>query len=449
MIGKIIKRRYEIISLLGKGTFGTTYLAQDNDLPGYRCVVKHFTPSSKNPEELNKATELFAREAQTLQKFPKHNQIPTLLAYVQEDQDFFIIQEYIEGHDLTEELSKLAGVTMHENSVIELLIDILEVLAIIHENKIIHRDLKPSNIRRRTKDNKIVIIDFGAVKQVGDPVQTIVGTFGYMAPEQIRKKPQLNSDIYSIGIIGIQALTGIDALNLKEDSVTRKIIWRNSSKVSHKLANILDKMVSYDPTERYETTQKALKDLKVLKSGGDKLNVWWIIVVSFLLITITGLAIFLFIKRPVAECGGSTLPYSHQKYLVNIPYPECWNRDDSEDPYGKIVTFIQPDLKAKLIIHAFEYSQNLDNYQISEVDDLKTSLDMADIIKKNDAIIANKPGKMIIVTAKDGNEKIKNMYLLTLRGSTAYRITYTASEKDYDRFLPTVESMIKSLEINK
>lgn len=445
MIGKIIKGRYQIISLLGQGAFGTTYLAKDNDLPGYRCIVKRFTPSSTNPEALKKATELFAREAETLQKFPKHDQIPTLLAYIQENQDFFIIQEYIEGHDLTEELSKHPGVPIQENFVIQLLIDILEVLAIIHQHNIIHRDLKPSNIRRRTKDNKIVIIDFGAVKQVGDPVQTIIGTPVYMAPEQLLKRPQLNSDIYSIGIIGIQALTGIKAVDLEKDSITKKIIWRSSDKVSHKLANILDKMVSDDPTERYQTVQEVLKDLR---SGGNKLNLWWIIIGSFLLVT--GLAIFLFIKRPLPECGGSTSPYSHEEHQVNIAYPQCWRRDDSEDPYGKIVTFIQPDQKAKLIINVFEYLQNLDNYQTSEVKDLEVSLDMADIIKQDDTIIANKPGKIIVVTAKkDDGEKIKNMYLLTLRGTTAYRITYTTSEKDYERFLPTVEEMIKSLEINK
>jgi serine/threonine-protein kinase len=272
MIGTIIDKRYHIIQNLGKGGFGTTFLAKDTKRPGNPlCVVKQFTPASTDPAILTILKKLFDQEAVTLETLGKHEQIPQLLAHIEEYQKFYIIQEYIEGNDLSDEL--ISGQKMSESDVIKLLIEILEVLEFVHKYKVIHRDIKPDNIRRRQLDNTIFLIDFGAVKEVRTQVvnsqgqitsTVIIGTPGYMPLEQQRGKPQLSSDVYAVGIIAIQALTGLLPDKLEEDTRTGEIIWRKYATVSSKLETVLDKMVSYDFRNRYPTVKEALQAVKSL-----------------------------------------------------------------------------------------------------------------------------------------------------------------------------------------
>ncbi|MFM6139386.1 MAG: protein kinase domain-containing protein, partial [Sphaerospermopsis kisseleviana] len=147
MIGTIIDGRYHIIQSLGKGGFGTTFLAKDTKRPGNPvCVVKQFTPASTDPATLIILKKLFDQEAVMLETLGKHEQIPQLLAHIEEYQKFYIVQEYIKGNDLSDELT--SGQKMSESDVIQLLIEILEVLEFVHKYKVIHRDIKPDNIRR-------------------------------------------------------------------------------------------------------------------------------------------------------------------------------------------------------------------------------------------------------------------------------------------------------------
>ncbi len=182
-----------------------------------QCVVKQLKPLASDPYTLREAKRLFDQEAKTLEELGKHDQIPRLLAHFEENQKFYLVQEYIEGHDLNQEV--IPGKQLSEAVVIKLLQNILEVLAFVHQQKVIHRDLKPSNIRRRQSDNKVVLIDFGAVKEIttqvvnpqGQTTFTIpIGTRGYTPSEQTNGKPKLSSDVYTCGIICIQALTGIN-----------------------------------------------------------------------------------------------------------------------------------------------------------------------------------------------------------------------------------------------
>ncbi|MBJ7295102.1 MAG: serine/threonine protein kinase, partial [Dolichospermum sp.] len=259
MIRTTIDGRYYITSFLGGGGFGTTYLAEDTQLPGNPVlVVKHFTPATTDP----KAEELFVREAQTLKNL-NHPQIPQISKYITENQQLYIVQEFIPGHDLKEDLRP--GIPLNEDFVIKLLQEILEVLVYIHDQEVIHRDLKPSNIRRRETDNKIVIIDFGAVKKIitqklGNQQNNLtrIGSPGYAPKEQQQGKPKFSSDIYAVGMIGIQALTGKDPTNLELDSQTEKVIWRNYIKVSDEFAAILNKMVEPHWNDRYHTATEAL-----------------------------------------------------------------------------------------------------------------------------------------------------------------------------------------------
>ncbi|MEH2268456.1 MAG: serine/threonine protein kinase [Nostoc sp.] len=269
MIGKLLDHRYQVIRVLAMGGFGQTYIAQDTRRPGNPiCVVKHLKPGT-DPRVFDTAKRLFNSEAETLEKLGNHDQIPRLLAYFDENQEFYLVQEYIEGHTLAEEL--IPGKRWNERQVIQLLQEVLEILEFVHRQGVIHRDIKPDNIIRRASDNKLVLVDFGAVKQLrtqlvtvgGQPSATVViGTPGYMPTEQGQGKPRPNSDIYSLGIIAIQALTGLQPTELQEDPETGEIIWRHSVTVNHRLAAVLSKMVRYHFKDRYQNATEALQACK-------------------------------------------------------------------------------------------------------------------------------------------------------------------------------------------
>jgi len=267
VVGKRLAGRYRIVSVLGAGGFGETYLAEDTLRPGNpQCVVKKLRPASNNPVVIKYAQQLFEREAVILQALGTHDQIPQLLAYFAEEDDFYLVQEFIDGIPLNQEFS--LGKQIPEARVVTIVQEILQVLAYIHRQKVIHRDIKPSNIMRRSVDNKLVLIDFGAVKvsehgeQNGETRVTIgIGTKGYMPNEQCAGTPRYSSDIYALGMTAIEALTGVPARQLKEDLVTGEIIWQSLANVSQTFAAILNKMVRYDFRKRYQQAADVLEDL--------------------------------------------------------------------------------------------------------------------------------------------------------------------------------------------
>ena len=271
LLGKQIGGRYKIIDVLGSGGFGRTYIAEDTQRPGNpACVVKHLRPTTNNPKHLQLARRLFKSEAQSLERLGEHDQIPRLLAYFEEAGEFYLIQEFIAGSMLSEELT--IGRHLSEFRIVELLQDILQILQFVHDRSVIHRDIKPSNVIVRSHDQKLVLIDFGAVKELHNQLAegemgtaTVgIGTQGYMPPEQCAGNPRLNSDLYAVGVIGIQALTGLPPSQLKEDPQTGEVVWRDYAIVSGALATILTKMVDRDFRQRYQSAQLALQDLNQL-----------------------------------------------------------------------------------------------------------------------------------------------------------------------------------------
>ncbi|MBW4599441.1 MAG: protein kinase [Calothrix sp. FI2-JRJ7] len=267
--GQILRNRYKIIKPLGSGGFGVTYLAEDLDLPDHPlCVVKNLR-QSQSQEELQAYINFFNKEAKALYRLGKeHSQIPQLFAHFQEGGQFYLVQEYIDGHDLSQEI--FYGNKLSEAKVTQLLKEILEILTIIHNQNIIHRDIKAQNLMRRNSDGKIVLIDFGTVKEisklVGNPqeltnVSVVVGTSGYMPMEQLNGFPKLASDVYAVGMLGIYALTGIRPQELPKDPNTFEVIWQDKASVSPFLANVLDKMVRSNFRERYQTAGEALEAL--------------------------------------------------------------------------------------------------------------------------------------------------------------------------------------------
>jgi eukaryotic-like serine/threonine-protein kinase len=259
--------RYKIISNLGSGGFGQTFLAEDLHLPGHpRCVIKRLQPQATDEQSLQIARRLFENEANVLYQLGDHDQIPRLLAHFEEGDEFYLAQELIVGQPLSHELR--SDRPWSEAQVVALLRDILGILVFVHEHKVIHRDIKPANLIRRHCDRKMVLIDFGAVKlastQISDPnskqPQTIsIGTHGYMPNEQIAGNPRFSSDIYAVGMIGIQALTGVVPRQLTEDPRTGEIEWRHLvPDINSALADVLAKMVGYDFRTRYPSATHAL-----------------------------------------------------------------------------------------------------------------------------------------------------------------------------------------------
>ncbi|NET02586.1 MAG: serine/threonine protein kinase [Sphaerospermopsis sp. SIO1G2] len=267
MIDKLLDHRYQVTRVLATGGFGETYIAEDTRRPRNPiCVVKHLKPVSTDQTIFETAKRLFNNEAETLEKLGNHDQIPRLLAYFDENQEFFLVQEYIDGHTISEEL--IPGQPWSQNQVMQLLLEVLGILEFVHQQGVIHRDIKPDNIIRRSSDYKLVLVDFGAVKQLSSPLVPVgahptatvaIGTPGYMPTEQGQGKPRPNSDIYSLGIIAIQALTGIPASQFPEDPNTGEILWQHFKPVNNQLAEILTKMVRYHFKDRYQTATEALQ----------------------------------------------------------------------------------------------------------------------------------------------------------------------------------------------
>ncbi len=270
--GIMLAQRYEVLDYLGEGGFSRTYIAGDILRPGKpRCVVKHLQPANPDPEFLQDAWRLFQQEAETLEKLGSHDQIPRLLAYFRDGQEFYLVQEFISGEPLSATL--IEGRPWTEKQVYHLLVEVLTVLAFVHSHQVIHRDIKPDNLICRHTDRKLVLVDFGAVKQIrGSQVVTqnhttftiSVGTLGYMPPEQFSGRPRPSSDIYALGVTAIQALTGLPLEAFKDDLETDESSWQRHVQVDPAIAKIITKMVQYRAIERYPSAAQALEDLACL-----------------------------------------------------------------------------------------------------------------------------------------------------------------------------------------
>ena len=261
-----LKDRYRPIKSLGSGGFGKTYLAQDIDKLNTQCVIKQFAPQITGTNAFQKAKELFLQEAQQLQKLGEHSQIPTLLAYFEQDNRLYLVQQFIDGANLLQEL-KNQGI-FSELKIRALLQDLLTTLEVVHEYGVIHRDIKPENIMRRRSDGKLILIDFGASKQLQGTVTTgtLIGTFGYAPLEQMRDgKVYPASDLYSLGATCFHLLTGVHPGELYQEYGYEWVkTWRVhlQKPVNRDLDTVLDKLLQKYYQDRYQSAEDVLKDLK-------------------------------------------------------------------------------------------------------------------------------------------------------------------------------------------
>jgi serine/threonine-protein kinase len=266
----LLHERYRILGILGKGGFGATFAASDLSLRGKPiCVVKQLRPSTNDPKIFRMAKELFEREAETLGKVGIHPQVTRLLNYFEDNQQFYLVQEYVEGDNLYEEVKKRGPFS--EAGVKQFLSELLPILKYIHEQKLIHRDIKPANLIRRQTDRKLVLIDFGAVtNQVNTMIahtnsQTVftnfaLGTEGFAPPEQMAMRPVYASDIYAVGVTCLYLLTGSSPKDMEVD-VNGELLWEKFIKVSPQFAKVLKTMLEVSVRHRYKSAQEVMDAL--------------------------------------------------------------------------------------------------------------------------------------------------------------------------------------------
>ncbi|BAY23127.1 serine/threonine protein kinase [Calothrix sp. NIES-2100] len=275
-IGQLVDKRYKIIRQLGQGGFGRTYLAEDKNQSHQQCVLKEFAPQVEDAQDLQKAKELFEREANVLKKL-QHPQIPRFHASLQEKLGgkdfFFLVQDYIDGDNYRQLLEQRQSQkqTFTEEEVLALLEKILPVLTYLHSKDVVHRDISPDNLIWRRSDKLPVLIDFGGVKQLPASQgfwftqlavnNTLLGKRGYAPEEQLRQgKVSFSSDLYSLAVTAVVLLTGKEPQALY-DSYQGVWLWGKEIKVSPKLEAVLKKMLAYQPSARYQNANQVLKDL--------------------------------------------------------------------------------------------------------------------------------------------------------------------------------------------
>lgn len=268
----LLRDRYHLVKGLGKGGFGATFLAADISLPGNPlCVIKQLKPNTDNPNFLVMARKLFEREAKTLGKVGNHPQIPRLLDYFEDREQFYLVQEFVKGNNLQQEIKK-NGV-LNEEQAKGVLKETLVILRDIHAQKVIHRDIKPANIIRREIDNKLVLIDFGVVKNQVNTVaaggdQTAltafaVGTPGFAPPEQLAMRPVYASDVYALGVTCMYLMSGKAPKNMDCDPLTGDIEWLKYVDISDQFGEILTTMLEVAVKNRYKTADEVLQALDI------------------------------------------------------------------------------------------------------------------------------------------------------------------------------------------
>ena len=263
----ILRNRYQPIQSLGGGGFGKTYIAEDTDKLNEYCVIKQFAPQVQGTAGFEGAKKLFELEARRLQQLGENPQIPRLLAYFEENSRLYLLQQFIDGQNLLQELEQ-QGI-FEEPKTLQLLFDVLEILQVVHQQKVIHRDIKPENIIRRSIDYKLVLIDFGASKQWSETIMsaqgTMIGSFGYVPIEQIQYgKAYPSSDLYSLGATCFHLLSGIRPWELwYKKGYSWVNNWRSHlpQPVSQELAEILDGLLQEDYGKRYQSVEEVLEDL--------------------------------------------------------------------------------------------------------------------------------------------------------------------------------------------
>ncbi len=481
MLGTILHSHYKICKSLGTGKSGITYLATDLDLiddPFY--VVKKVEYGD------NSEVRLFEIYGLIAYRVGQHPQIPSLVAKFEEQGNRYLVREYIEGELLSQELQ--TGSTWSQTQVFDFLMDLVGILCFVHSFKYIHQDINPHNIIRRNDDGRFNLIGFSSTKDLGNIWQNIPDDYfynlnnsSYIPYEQSQNASQFNSDIYAVGVIAIQALTG--KLQIDKDPSSYELKWRDEVDINDKLIEIIDRMVQPDYRNRYQSGLEVLEDLQsfaltqipVRRPHQIQLHLIFGTVACTLLL---GFSIVKLLSAsankpqllPQTAMATSTLSkkidngISWQNYLdkaagITIKYADNWDRKDINNVVtGENVIFTSPkqnylDKYRENISIRIENLTNsqatLSSYTQSAIAEINRYYQDAKIVESSSSMLAKRAANLVVYTGKDENLlSIKNLEVWTIDHGKVYILTYKAEPHQYYQFLETAMKMINSFELN-
>jgi eukaryotic-like serine/threonine-protein kinase len=469
---------YQIVKVLGLGRSGITYLAQDIDkIESPLYVIKEI--QSTNSSESNPALirAMFGATGSIAYRVGQHPQIPSVVAKFEEDGHRYLVREYIEGELLSQEL--VPGVIWSQTQVFDFLMDLIGILCFVHGFNYIHQDINPHNIIRRYDDSRFNLIGFSAVKDLGSSdLNPLVNysvnsnSSSYIPYEQEHNSPQFN--IYAVGSIAIQALTGNFPLNRDADSY--EFQWQDDLKIDARLLKIIDRMVRPDYRNRYQSGFEVLVDLQsfaMTQLPASKANPFkpYLVLAGTIctLLLGTGIAKLLSANdKPqlLAPMVAATkvIPstiHPDPKWQIytdkemQIKYAKNWQKDDALNIItGEHLIFTNPKQNS-----GEKYQENisirvekltnprikLSNYTQAAIAEIKKYYLDAKIVESSSMILAGKPAKLVVYTGKDERSlAIKNLEVWTIDRGNAYIITYKAAPDRYYQFLETAMTMINS-----
>ena len=471
LVGTTLFDRYKIIKILGEGGFGQTFLAEDIQMPAQEfCVVKKLKSRSSEPQIVKKCEDLFEKEALALQKLGKNTSIPELKAYFTYQQKFYLVQEYIEGKSLDKVMLNAT-----EDQIIKIIEDVGNTLVEVHNNNIIHRDIKPENLILRNSNDQIILIDFGAVKEIttqimdeqGRIIKTVViGTPGYMAPEQAQGKPCFASDIYSLGIVAMEKLIRKRPVNFNFDE-QGNVSWIADLpvgvSVSDQLAKILHKMTRFSLSERYSNIEQVLADLQAIKDNGTT-NILSTLPIKKILITLPiilllgiGFTIYNFLTPTPSSKNNTEIKTDKWKtYKDNNNNFEFLYPQDGQLSKDLIIGDVQIvyDQNDKIIhdivvsVDSLKVNTSLDEYSDFLAKDISNQKAAFTAINSFKQQIANREGRKIVYLIQDNDVEKQVQIYFTKYNRRIYIIKITTANLNSPLAQEIVNKIIDSFVIN-
>ncbi|MBS1953796.1 MAG: serine/threonine protein kinase [Cyanobacteria bacterium SZAS-4] len=292
----VLQKRYEVVSHLGQGGMGTVYMARDMRLANRNCVVKKLRDDFFREEDKQKALEFFKREADVLSPL-KHPNIVSILDSFEEDENYYLVMEYVEGDNLHQMLNQ-RGEPFPEEQVLQWAVQIADVLHFLHSNepKVIYRDLKPSNVMIDTKD-RVKLVDFGIARPYAeDSDNTHVVSAGYSPPEQYWGAADPRSDIYALGATMHFLLTGQEPLALQVCSPKRI-----NPKISDHTDEIVQRATAQDVWLRYQNAPEMQQELEYKPKQQKPLKLVQTAVIGVGCLMVVLLGVFFYSKIPTSK----------------------------------------------------------------------------------------------------------------------------------------------------
>jgi eukaryotic-like serine/threonine-protein kinase len=486
MFNDILHVHYKIIKVLGLGRSGITYLAQDIDtIDSPLVIVKEIQHPSHSGSTPGLIDAFFDAQGSIAHKVGQHPQIPTVVAKFAEDSHRYLVREYIEGEPLSQELTP--GVIWDQTQVFDFLMDLIGVLCFVHSFGYIHQDINPHNIIRNSHDQRFNLIGFSGVKDLGrdhnTPANYLVNCNNsvYIPYEQEQNAPHFNSDLYAVGAIAIQALTG--KFPLERDPDSYEFNWQDQVKIDQKLIKIIDRMVRPDYRNRYQSGLEVLADLQSFaltqmpQTKPDRFKPYLIFgAVACLLLGGFGITKLFSaatnkpqlqqsivaspkIVTPSLQNTANWQQYADPSTGVNIKYAKYWTKDEIPNILtGETVTFSNSFQKL-----AGKYPENISirvedwnsptltlaAYTQLAIAQIKQYYQAAQIIESSPTTLAHKPARLIVYTGQDEHSRrIKNLEVWTIDRGKVYIITYKAEPDRYYQHLETAMTMINSFDLD-